>query len=147
MSPVSRSCTAMQSCALDFRACFFPCLSSKPTHNKQRGLQACSALQTFLGKVSTRGNAACMHVESSVYPMRTCLTTGRLVPWHAAASMVGSDSSLVGVQATSYLNKLPSSFSPEDRILVADPMLATGMYCSCSQPCNCSQYSCSPNTL
>lgn len=30
------------------------------------------------------------------------------------------------LQATSYLNKLPSSFSPEDRILVADPMLATG---------------------
>lgn len=34
---------------------------------------------------------------------------------------------LCGLQATSYLNKLPSSFSPEDRILVADPMLATGM--------------------
>lgn len=30
------------------------------------------------------------------------------------------------LQATSYLNKLPKQFSPEDRILVADPMLATG---------------------
>lgn len=31
------------------------------------------------------------------------------------------------LQATSYLNKLPKSFSREDRILVADPMLATGV--------------------
>lgn len=30
------------------------------------------------------------------------------------------------LQPTSYLNKLPKSFSPEDRILVVDPMLATG---------------------
>lgn len=30
------------------------------------------------------------------------------------------------LQATCYLNKLPPSFSPEDRILVSDPMLATG---------------------
>ena len=30
-------------------------------------------------------------------------------------------------QATSYLNKLPKSFTAEDHILVADPMLATGM--------------------
>uniref|UniRef100_A0A1D2A0D3 uracil phosphoribosyltransferase n=1 Tax=Auxenochlorella protothecoides TaxID=3075 RepID=A0A1D2A0D3_AUXPR len=28
--------------------------------------------------------------------------------------------------ATPYLNKLPASFTPEDRILVTDPMLATG---------------------
>ena len=34
--------------------------------------------------------------------------------------------SLLAVQPTSYLNKLPKSFSPEDRILVVDPMLATG---------------------
>ncbi|DBA87470.1 TPA: hypothetical protein ACH3X1_004509 [Trebouxia sp. C0004] len=30
------------------------------------------------------------------------------------------------LQATSYLNKLPKSFTAEDHILVADPMLATG---------------------
>lgn len=29
-------------------------------------------------------------------------------------------------QATCYLNKMPPSFSPQDRILVSDPMLATG---------------------
>lgn len=34
------------------------------------------------------------------------------------------------VQASSYLNKLPKSFSKEDKILVADPMLATGEACS-----------------
>ena len=27
---------------------------------------------------------------------------------------------------TEYLNKLPDSFSPDDKILVSDPMLATG---------------------
>ena len=32
----------------------------------------------------------------------------------------------MSLQATSYLNKLPKSFTAEDRILVADPMLATG---------------------
>ena len=30
------------------------------------------------------------------------------------------------LQATPYLNKLPASLSPDDRILVADTMLATG---------------------
>jgi len=30
------------------------------------------------------------------------------------------------LQAKPYLNKLPKSFSPEDQILVTDPMLATG---------------------
>lgn len=30
------------------------------------------------------------------------------------------------LMATQYLNKLPATLSPEDRILVADPMLATG---------------------
>ncbi|KIZ03617.1 uracil phosphoribosyltransferase [Monoraphidium neglectum] len=30
------------------------------------------------------------------------------------------------LQATAYLNKLPQRLSPEDRILVTDPMLATG---------------------
>ena len=30
------------------------------------------------------------------------------------------------VQATAYLNKLPASLSADDRILVVDPMLATG---------------------
>jgi hypothetical protein len=29
-------------------------------------------------------------------------------------------------QATSYLNKLPKQLSPEDKILITDPMLATG---------------------
>ncbi len=33
---------------------------------------------------------------------------------------------LQGVQATAYLNKLPASLSADDRILVVDPMLATG---------------------
>lgn len=32
------------------------------------------------------------------------------------------------LQAKCYLNKLPQSFTAEDRILVSDPMLATGMY-------------------
>ena len=39
------------------------------------------------------------------------------------------------LQATSYLNKLPKSFSKEDKILVADPMLATGQdvsFCLCA---------------
>ena len=30
------------------------------------------------------------------------------------------------VQATAYLNKLPERFTAEDRVLVVDPMLATG---------------------
>lgn len=30
------------------------------------------------------------------------------------------------LQARSYLNKLPATLSPEDRILISDPMLATG---------------------
>jgi hypothetical protein len=30
------------------------------------------------------------------------------------------------VQATSYLNKLPAQFQPDDLVLIADPMLATG---------------------
>jgi len=38
-----------------------------------------------------------------------------------------SQHSLTLLQATSYLNKLPKSFTAEDHILVADPMLATGM--------------------
>ena len=29
-------------------------------------------------------------------------------------------------QPSEYLNKLPESFSPEDKVLVTDPMLATG---------------------
>ena len=29
-------------------------------------------------------------------------------------------------QASPYLNKLPAKFDPEDRIIVTDPMLATG---------------------
>lgn len=33
------------------------------------------------------------------------------------------------LQASCYLNKLPSSFTAEDRILVSDPMLATGRSC------------------
>lgn len=36
------------------------------------------------------------------------------------------------MQASSYLNKLPKSFDKEDKILVADPMLATGAYSLCS---------------
>jgi hypothetical protein len=30
------------------------------------------------------------------------------------------------LQATSYLNKLPAQFQPDDLVLIADPMLATG---------------------
>lgn len=33
---------------------------------------------------------------------------------------------LPGLQPKEYLNKLPASFEPDDRILVVDPMLATG---------------------
>ena len=39
-------------------------------------------------------------------------------------------------QASSYLNKLPETLSTEDRILVVDPMLATGgpaHACTCLQ--------------
>ncbi len=32
------------------------------------------------------------------------------------------------MQATAYLNKLPASLSADDRILVVDPMLATGAF-------------------
>ena len=41
--------------------------------------------------------------------------------------VVMTDVSMTDAQATSYLNKLPKVFSPEDRVLVADPMLATGI--------------------
>ena len=33
----------------------------------------------------------------------------------------------VHVQASAYLNKLPERLTAEDRVLVVDPMLATGM--------------------
>jgi uracil phosphoribosyltransferase len=33
---------------------------------------------------------------------------------------------LLSLQATSYLNKLPAQFQPDDLVLIADPMLATG---------------------
>ena len=42
-----------------------------------------------------------------------------------------SQPSVTLLQATSYLNKLPKSFTAEDHILVADPMLATGMALTC----------------
>ncbi len=33
---------------------------------------------------------------------------------------------MTGAQASWYLNKLPPTFAPTDRIMVSDPMLATG---------------------
>ena len=44
-------------------------------------------------------------------------------------------------QPTEYLNKLPDSFSPDDKILVSDPMLATGM---CPQRLSIASSSCVP---
>ena len=38
--------------------------------------------------------------------------------------------SIIDAQASSYLNKLPEALSSEDRILVVDPMLATGGACT-----------------
>jgi uracil phosphoribosyltransferase len=39
---------------------------------------------------------------------------------------LGVEGLFCDVQATPYLNKLPDSFDAEDKILVVDPMLATG---------------------
>jgi hypothetical protein len=46
-----------------------------------------------------------------------------LSAWSPASHIMGH---FLCVQATSYLNKLPAQFQPDDLVLVADPMLATG---------------------
>lgn len=33
---------------------------------------------------------------------------------------------MIGVQAAAYLNKLPATLASDDRVLITDPMLATG---------------------
>lgn len=59
------------------------------------------------------------HAKWNFHSLIVACFLGMLWQWRSVFKVVC-------LQATSYLNKLPSSFSPEDRILVADPMLATG---------------------
>ena len=39
------------------------------------------------------------------------------------------------LQPTVYLNKLPDTFQPDTRVLVTDPMLATGARAALGSPC------------
>ena len=43
-------------------------------------------------------------------------------------SLAGVSRNEETLQPTVYLNKLPDSFQPDTRVLVADPMLATGAH-------------------
>lgn len=45
---------------------------------------------------------------------------------HPAGRRMQLEKSVECVQASWYLNKLPASFAEDDRVLVSDPMMATG---------------------
>ena len=63
--------------------------------------------------------------SAAEYWRRGC-GAGALLLWSTSLLMPCVLCTCVPDQASSYLNKLPAALTPEDRILVVDPMLATG---------------------
>jgi uracil phosphoribosyltransferase len=92
-------------------------------------------LPTVAGQVQTPLGIADAEFVDPMQPVKVVpiLRAGLILMEQAATLLPVTQTYHVGyvrndqtLEATCYLNKLPPSFSPEDRILVSDPMLATG---------------------
>ena len=71
-----------------------------------------------------------MEEFSHVYLHKTAKSRSLSVHEHASTSSLAMQGPhftiLDALQARQYLNKLPERFAPDDRILICDPMIATG---------------------
>eukprot|EP00887_Chlorella_sp_A99_P004099 scaffold23.g4099.t1 len=92
-------------------------------------------LPTIDGQVETPEGVADVTFIDPTHPVKVVpvLRAGLVLLEAAAAVLPAVETFHVGytrdeatLEATCYLNKLPRRFSPDDRVLVSDPMLATG---------------------
>jgi hypothetical protein len=72
----------------------------------------------------------CSYTVQCSIPCSSALSLPLLLPLHTVPVSFS-------LQASCYLNKLPPSFTAEDRILVSDPMLATGVCSRTARPHSC----------